>query len=56
MAMLKGSMKAVVIYRREWSKSSDGGVANLPFCDGDETFRKDREDTDVHVNSPPVLC
>ena len=30
--MLKGSMKAVVIYRREWSKSSGGCVAKTPFC------------------------
>lgn len=40
MAMLKGSMKAVVIYRRAWSKSNDSGVAKTPFCNRDKTHGK----------------
>lgn len=42
MAMLKGSMKAVVIYRREWSKSRDGVVAKTPFCNGGKTISGNR--------------
>lgn len=41
-AMLKGSMKAAVIYRRGWRKNSDGGVAKTPFRNWGKTISRNR--------------
>lgn len=53
--MLKGSMKAVVIYRRGWRKSSDGGVAKIPFCNWGKTISRNRG-PDVHSKAHTMLC
>lgn len=53
--MLKGSMEAVVIYRRGWRKSSDGGVAKTPFCNWGKTISRN-SGPDVHSEAHTTLC
>lgn len=54
--MLKGSMKAVVIYRREWSKSSDGGVAKTPFYNWSKTISRNRTLMSISNFTQCCLC
>ena len=55
MAMLKGSMKAVLIYRREWSQSSDGSDGSVPKTLYLADARPFRETDDVHLKSHSMM-